>query len=119
MLPFLYFDRWKISRYYSTVKADRRGARALPRREDDRWTSTQRHGSSPTQRRTPTRSGSTPHARSCGGSRLSPASKMEARALYDELLPRLQWVELAGEPAYMETLFVGGPKHLPIRYKLT
>ena len=26
--------------------------------------------------------------------------------------------ELAGDPAYMETLFVGGPKHLPIRYEL-
>jgi hypothetical protein len=43
---------------------------------------------------------------------------MEARALYNELLPRLRSVELAGAPAYMETLFVGGPKHLPIRYEL-
>ena len=43
---------------------------------------------------------------------------MEARALYKELMPRLRSVELAGEPAYMETLFVGGPKHLPIRYEL-
>jgi len=51
----------------------------------------------------------------CLGTHLA---RMEARALYRELLPRLQWVELAGPPAYMETLFVGGPKHLPIRYEL-
>jgi cytochrome P450 len=52
----------------------------------------------------------------CLGTHLA---RLEARALYNELLPRLQSVELAGPPAYMETLFVGGPKHLPIRYKLT
>jgi cytochrome P450 len=51
----------------------------------------------------------------CLGTHLA---RMEARALYEELLPRLRWVELAGEPAYMETLFVGGPKHLPIRYEV-
>jgi cytochrome P450 len=51
----------------------------------------------------------------CLGTHLA---RMEARALYDELIPRLVSVELAGEPAYIETLFVGGPKHLPIRYKL-
>ena len=52
----------------------------------------------------------------CLGTHLA---RLEARALYNELLPRLRSVELAGEPAYMETLFVGGPKHLPIRYELT
>jgi len=51
----------------------------------------------------------------CLGTHLA---RMEARALYNELLPRLRWIELAGEPAYMETLFVGGPKRLPIRYEL-
>jgi cytochrome P450 len=44
---------------------------------------------------------------------------MEGRAFYRELLPRLQSIELAGEPSYMQTLFVGGPKHLPIRYSIT
>ena len=39
--------------------------------------------------------------------------------LYRELIPRLRSVELAGAPAYMQTLFVGGPKHLPIRYAMT
>lgn len=51
----------------------------------------------------------------CLGTHLA---RMEACALYDELLPRLRRIELVGEPAYMETLFVGGPKHLPIRYEL-
>jgi cytochrome P450 len=51
----------------------------------------------------------------CLGTHLA---RMEARALYEELVPRLRSIELAGEPAYMETLFVGGPKHLPIRYEL-
>jgi cytochrome P450 len=45
-------------------------------------------------------------------------ARLEGRALYAELVPRLRSVELAGEPAYVETLFVGGPKHLPIRYTL-
>ena len=52
----------------------------------------------------------------CLGTHLA---RLESRALYNELIPRLQSAELAGPPAYMQTLFVGGPKHLPIRYKLT
>jgi cytochrome P450 len=46
-------------------------------------------------------------------------ARMEGRALYAELVPRLRSIELAGEPSYVETLFVGGPKHLPIRYELS
>ncbi len=52
----------------------------------------------------------------CLGAQLA---RMEGRALYSELIPRLKAIELAGEPSYMQTLFVGGPKHLPIRYELT
>jgi cytochrome P450 len=44
-------------------------------------------------------------------------AKMEMRILFEELLPKLQSVELAGEPRYMETNFVGGLKSLPIRFK--
>jgi cytochrome P450 len=51
----------------------------------------------------------------CLGTHLA---RMEARALYTELIPRLRSIELAGPPAYMETLFVGGPKHLPVRYEV-
>ncbi|MEU6714550.1 cytochrome P450 [Nonomuraea sp. NPDC046802] len=45
-------------------------------------------------------------------------AKMELKALFAELLPRLESVELAGEPEWTATTFVGGIKHLPIRYKL-
>ena len=51
----------------------------------------------------------------CLGAQLA---RMEGRALYNELIPRLDSIELAGEPSYMQTLFVGGPKHLPIRYSI-
>lgn len=54
-------------------------------------------------------------AHHCLGAQLA---RLEGRALYRELLPRLESVELAGEPSSMQTLFVGGLKHLPIRYKL-
>ncbi|MFC4012152.1 cytochrome P450 [Nonomuraea purpurea] len=46
-------------------------------------------------------------------------ARMEIRALFAELLPRLAEVELDGEPAWTATTFVGGLKRLPIRYTLT
>jgi cytochrome P450 len=51
----------------------------------------------------------------CLGAQLA---RLEGKAFFSELIPRLRSVEMAGEPAYMETLFVGGPKRLPIRYEL-
>ena len=45
-------------------------------------------------------------------------ARLEIKALFNELIPRLRDIELAGEPKYMSTLFVGGPKRLPIRYEL-
>ncbi|WP_018501783.1 cytochrome P450 [Parafrankia discariae] len=51
----------------------------------------------------------------CLGTHLA---RLEGRALYNELVPRLREVELAGPPEYMRTLFVGGPKRLPIRYTI-
>jgi cytochrome P450 len=51
----------------------------------------------------------------CLGAQLA---RMEAKAFFAELLPRLRSIELDGEPAYMQTLFVGGPKRLPVRYEL-
>ena len=35
----------------------------------------------------------------------------------EELLPRLKKIELAGEPARVESVFVGGLKRLPIRFE--
>jgi cytochrome P450 len=51
----------------------------------------------------------------CLGAHLA---RMELQAFLEELLPRLDHVELAGAPEYMATTFVGGPKRLPIRYRL-
>jgi cytochrome P450 len=45
-------------------------------------------------------------------------ARMEMRALFGELVRRLDWAELNGEPELMQTLFVGGLKRLPIRYAL-
>jgi cytochrome P450 len=52
----------------------------------------------------------------CLGAQLA---RLEGKALFDELIPRLKSVELMGPPSYMQTLFVGGPKHLPIRFELS
>jgi cytochrome P450 len=46
-------------------------------------------------------------------------ARMEMRILWEELLPRLENLELAGEGKLSEANFVNGPKVLPIRYTLT
>jgi cytochrome P450 len=46
-------------------------------------------------------------------------ARREVRSFFSELLPRLSTAELAGRPAHVATTFVGGLKHLPIRYSLT
>lgn len=51
----------------------------------------------------------------CLGAHLS---RMELRAFYRELLPRLQSIELDGTPDYIRATFVGGPKRMPIRYSM-
>ena len=45
-------------------------------------------------------------------------ARMEITALYRELLSRVDDIELAGEPRYVQSTFVGGLKTLPIRYKV-
>ena len=45
-------------------------------------------------------------------------ARMELKALFTELLPRLDTIELAGEPALMKTIFVGGLKRLPVQYRM-
>ena len=45
-------------------------------------------------------------------------ARMEMNSLFTELVPRLSSVELAGAPELSATTFVGGLKHLPIRYAL-
>jgi cytochrome P450 len=45
-------------------------------------------------------------------------ARLEVSSFFAELLPRLASVELAGDPQHVATTFVGGLKHLPIRYAL-
>lgn len=44
-------------------------------------------------------------------------AKMEMRILWEELLPRIDRLELAGEPKMSEAAFVNGPKTLPVRFE--
>jgi hypothetical protein len=44
---------------------------------------------------------------------------MEMNVLYEELLPRLKSLELAGTPTRKITNALGGPKFVPIRYKMS
>jgi cytochrome P450 len=45
-------------------------------------------------------------------------ARMEVNSFFSELIPRLESIELAGDPQHIATIFVGGLKHLPIRYSL-
>ncbi len=45
-------------------------------------------------------------------------AKMEMRILWEEMIPRLKSVELAGTPALSEAVFVNGPKRLPLRFEM-
>jgi cytochrome P450 len=55
-----------------------------------------------------------PHV--CLGQHLA---KLEMRIFWEELLPRLETLELAGTPVRSSATFVGGPKHVPVRYRMT
>lgn len=44
-------------------------------------------------------------------------AKLEMSVLFEELLPHLASVELAGDPRFVETNFVGGYKSMPIRFR--
>jgi cytochrome P450 len=45
-------------------------------------------------------------------------ARMEINSFFTALVPRLDSIELAGDPEFIATIFVGGLKHLPIRYAL-
>jgi cytochrome P450 len=45
-------------------------------------------------------------------------ARMEMNSLFTELIPRLDSIEISGLPELSATTFVGGLKHLPIRYSL-
>ena len=45
-------------------------------------------------------------------------ARMEVNSFFTELLPRLKSIELTGAAEFVATTFVGGLKHLPVRYQL-
>src|ERR1700684_3705102 len=45
-------------------------------------------------------------------------ARMEVSSFYSELIPRLKSIELTGDPESVATTFVGGLKHLPVRYSV-
>ncbi len=45
-------------------------------------------------------------------------ARMEVNSFFSALVPRLKSIELTGPPEHTATIFVGGLKHLPIRYEL-
>jgi cytochrome P450 len=51
----------------------------------------------------------------CLGAHLA---RLEIRAIFKELLRRLDHIELAGEPQWIRANFVEGPKSVPISYRL-
>jgi cytochrome P450 len=53
-------------------------------------------------------------AHMCIGQRIA---RSELRIFWEVLLPRVKSVQLAGEPKYLQTNFVGGLKNLPITFE--
>ncbi|KZS82190.1 cytochrome [Mycobacterium kansasii] len=51
----------------------------------------------------------------CMGAALA---RMEVSSFFSELLPRMKSIELCGDSQLVATTFVGGLKHLPIRYSV-
>ncbi|MBS9534909.1 cytochrome P450 [Mycobacterium sp. M1] len=48
----------------------------------------------------------------------SALARMEINSFFSELIPRLDEIEMTAAPQLISTTFVGGVKHLPIRYRL-
>ena len=57
--------------------------------------------------------GTGPHV--CLGQYLA---RFELQSFFRELLDRVEHIELAGEPRFVEGSFVGGVKYLPVRYTM-
>jgi cytochrome P450 len=49
----------------------------------------------------------------CLGAHLA---RLEMRAMFRELLPRLEWIESAGDTPYVASTIVSGPKRMPVTY---
>lgn len=54
-------------------------------------------------------------AHTCLGQHMA---RLEMQALFEAMLPRLEHVELNGEPEFIQSVFVNGLKRLPIRFRM-
>jgi cytochrome P450 len=45
-------------------------------------------------------------------------ARLEMRILFEELFARVSWIELAGVPRRLASIFLGGPKTLPVRFAM-
>jgi cytochrome P450 len=54
-------------------------------------------------------------AHTCLGQHMA---RLEMQALFEAMLPRLEGVELDGEPEFIQSVFVNGLKRLPIRFTM-
>jgi cytochrome P450 len=55
-------------------------------------------------------------AHACLGQHLA---RLQMGVFFEELIPRLAEIELAGEPRRSASIFVGGPKVLPVRFRIS
>jgi len=42
---------------------------------------------------------------------------LEVELFFRELIPRLKHIEMVGQPEWVQAIFVGGPKSMPVRYE--
>jgi cytochrome P450 len=54
-------------------------------------------------------------AHACLGQHLA---RLEMRILFEELFARVAWIEMAGVPRRLASIFLGGPKTLPVRFAM-
>jgi cytochrome P450 len=54
-------------------------------------------------------------AHACLGQHLA---RLEMRIFFEELFARLAWIEIAGVPRRIASIFLGGPKTLPVRFAM-
>ncbi len=45
-------------------------------------------------------------------------ARLEMQVFFEELLHRLAWIEVAGVPRRLASIFVGGPKALPVKFAM-
>jgi cytochrome P450 len=45
-------------------------------------------------------------------------ARLEVQVFFEELLRRLAWIEISGVPRRLASIFVGGPRALPVKFAM-